>query len=78
MYTIKDKLKIAWGFFETFDVDKNGMITSDEVGPLLRETYKSMGKNYNPTFHDYEKLIELSLLKSGIYAEKWIIIYFYA
>ena len=46
------------------------MITSDEVGPLLRETYKSMGKNYNPTFHDYEKLIELSLLKSGIYDKK--------
>ena len=66
------------------------MITSDEVGPLLRETYKSMGKNYNPNnrkirlwlkmadinqdgkvdIHDYEKLIELSLLKSGIYAKK--------
>ena len=27
---------------------------------------------------DYEKLIKSSLLKSGIYAEKWIIIYFYA
>ena len=65
------------------------MITSDEVGPLLRETNKSMGINYNPTYreirswlkmtdinqdgkvdiHDYKKLIELSLLKSGIYAK---------
>ena len=27
--------------------------------------------------HDYEKPFELSLLKSGIYAKKWIIIFFY-
>lgn len=64
----------------------------------MKETYKSMGINYNPTdreirswlkmadinqdgkvdIDDYEKLIKSSLLKSGIYAEKWIIIYFYA
>ena len=48
--TLEDKLKIAreiW--FKRSDVVINDKITPSELGPLMIETYKSMGINYSPS-----------------------------
>lgn len=56
----EEKLEVARRLFKKFDIDKSGYITEEEVGPLLRATYKNMGIDYEPTENDVKEWIEMT------------------
>ena len=45
--------------FEKYDLNKNGFLEFEEVIPMLRDTYKVMGNQYEPTKTDVTKYIEM-------------------
>ena len=65
---VEERLDVARRLFNKFDVDGSGFITEEEVfiiakwkvGPLLIDTYKSMGVNYRPTNDDIKSWMNMT------------------
>ncbi|KAM3136130.1 hypothetical protein pb186bvf_011752 [Paramecium bursaria] len=57
---VEERLDVARRLFRKFDQDNSGFITEDEVGPLLIETYKTMGMNYTPTQEDIRSWMKMT------------------
>lgn len=47
--TVEEKLAVARRLFKQFDVQKNGYLTAKQVPYLLKETYRSLGRDFNAT-----------------------------
>ena len=65
---VEERLDVARRLFNKFDVDGSGFITEEEVliiakwkvGPLLIDTYKSMGVTYRPTNDDIKSWMNMT------------------
>jgi Ca2+-binding EF-hand superfamily protein len=46
---IEEKKKVAERLFKKFDTDGSGFLERQEIGPLIAETYKSVGLTIEPS-----------------------------
>lgn len=44
--------RVAKKLFDLYDKDKNGILDSFEIGPIMVDTYKGMSKNFFPYRED--------------------------
>lgn len=56
---VEAELLHAKKVFEKYDLNRNGFLEFDEVTPMLKDTYKVMGNNYQPSRSDTLKYIEM-------------------
>lgn len=42
-----------------FDKDENGYLTESEIPLIIQETYKEMGKNYQPSREDVKSYMKM-------------------
>lgn len=70
---IEKHLRYAKSIFDKYDADRNGFIDSNEIIPILMDTYKLMNVHYNPQPGDVKKFIEMMDLNHDgkIAPEEW-------
>ena len=50
---------MAKKLFDLYDKDKNGLLDSFEIGPLMIDTYKGMSVNFFPAREDIDGFSQL-------------------
>ena len=56
---VQQQLEHARRIFQRYDEDKSGFIDEHEVAPILRDTYKAMGIDFQPTKSDVESYMKM-------------------
>lgn len=51
---IEGARQIARRIFETYDRDRNGLLDSIEVAPMMVDAYRAMNKGFNPSKADVD------------------------
>jgi hypothetical protein len=60
---VEEKLNVARRLFKKFDVERKGYLTEKQVPNLLNETYKCLGKTFDPTPEDIKSWVRFQLCR---------------
>lgn len=56
---IDKELRHAKTIFEKYDTDHSGNLGSDEIRPMMVDTYKALNSNYDPTDKEVKEYIDM-------------------
>ncbi|KAM3143135.1 hypothetical protein pb186bvf_004721 [Paramecium bursaria] len=57
---VEERLEVARRLFKRFDITNSGFLTKNEVPGLLRETYKQLNIEFDPTPADVQAWLEMT------------------